>query len=81
MDALAVAALILFVLLLVACAKKREQRKHRKHGEPMSGPANIQLYDIPLWYPNFVAKTLMKWDGDKRCAAYCGQEPCAIWCR
>lgn len=46
-----------------------------------AGPYNLQLYDYPYLYPKFEAPAALSWDGDRRCAAYCAQSPCTLWCR
>ena len=43
---------------------------------------NIGLYDHPYKnYPVYAGREDTLWDWDRRCAAYCQQPPCTIWCR
>ncbi len=45
------------------------------------GPYNIQLYDRPYYYPRWEGNHNLWWDTNARCAAYCTQSPCVVWCR
>ena len=47
-----------------------------------SGPHNIGLYDQPYTnYPSYEGRGATKWDSDRRCAAFCQNSPCTVWCR
>jgi hypothetical protein len=39
------------------------------------------LYDRPRVFPLYTARPLLAFDPEGRCAAWCGQRPCAVWCR
>jgi hypothetical protein len=77
--ALLTALVIALVLLIVWLA--RAPRARRRGDSYCPGPYNIALYDWPYFYPAYVARASVEWDGDKRCASYCQQPPCVVWCR
>jgi len=82
------AAILVVLVLLIAWAVWRHEanegfhrgRRHCRGGQ-CSGPHNIGLYDYPYKYPSYEGRSAIRWDGDRRCVAYCGQSPCTIWCR
>lgn len=75
LAAAVVAAFALWCHLAVRCPLRRPQGF-------CPGPHNITLYDRPhLGYPVYEGRAATVWDGDQRCAAYCAQSPCAVWCR
>ncbi|MDE2095892.1 MAG: hypothetical protein KGL39_01445 [Patescibacteria group bacterium] len=74
-------ALVLALIVITTLSSAGPARLRRLGRSTMSGPYNIQLYDVPLYYPDYVGRAATSWDGDKRCAAYCEKEPCAVWCR
>lgn len=42
-------------------------------GLDLTGPDNIQLYELPLKYPAVMGKRAVEWSGDNRCVSYCSQ--------
>ena len=42
--------------------------------------SNVQLYDYPYQYPEYVEAPLLAWNGDKNCTAFCSNPPCTVWC-
>lgn len=75
---------IIIVLLLAAAAwhgRKASQAAKQRAGY-CPGPGNVNLYDSPYKnYATYEGRGAAWWDGDKRCAAFCQQSPCAVWCR
>jgi hypothetical protein len=78
-GALLAAAAIIAILALAAAWRARRG----KEASPFcSGPYNIGVYDSPYTnYPVYDGRASVRWDVDGRCAAYCSQLPCAVWCR
>jgi hypothetical protein len=72
-----------FLALLLLAAVFMLWRKNPLLGEGYCpGPSNITLYDAPYkGYPTYEGRGATWWDGDRRCAAYCQQSPCVVWCR
>ena len=76
-DAAVLTALVVVLTLLYAWYAHRRARDRY-----CSGPRNITLYDHPYKnYPSYEGRGATWWDGDRRCAAFCQQSPCAVWCR
>ena len=88
-DAAILTALLVALLLVIAWharsgkkATRTTPNGFRNFGPARAGPYNIGLYDRPYEdYPFYEGRAETAWDGDRRCAAYCGQSPCTIWCR
>ena len=79
-DARALAALLVVVVLISIAAHWALKPRPREGVCP--GPHNINLYEVPhAGYPSYEGRGATRWDGTRRCAAYCQQSPCAIWCR
>jgi hypothetical protein len=78
-DAAILTAIALVIILLIAWYMHRHGGSQSGY---CSGPSNIGLYDHPYLYPaaNEGRQTVC-WDGDRRCAAFCQQSPCTVWCR
>ncbi len=79
-TAIAIAIIVALTIAIVAAYRARA-RAHRK-SRYCPGPNNVGLYDKPYKnYPTYEGRGATWWDGDRRCAAFCQQSPCAVWCR
>jgi hypothetical protein len=71
---LAVAVVTVIAVAAVIAAPGREG-----YGK---APYNLGVYDQPHRnYPRYEGRAAVNWDPDNRCAAYCTQPPCTVWCR
>jgi hypothetical protein len=82
-DAALLTALVLvFVLVLAAWHVRKVMGAGGPRARYCPGPGNLNLYDRPYEnYPTYEGRGATWWDGDRRCAAFCQQSPCAVWCR
>jgi hypothetical protein len=77
-EAVLLTSLLIIIVLALAWYSHREGQRG---GTFCPGPYNIGLYDSPHFYPTYEGRDSVEWDGDRRCATYCQQEPCVVWCR
>ena len=78
-DAIVLTVIVMIVVLVIAWYARARASKGDGY---CPGPGNINLYDHPYKnYPTYEGRGATWWDGDRHCAAYCGQSPCAVWCR
>ncbi len=81
-DALVLAVVVVLLILVVAWYEHRRGAPASAQSGFCAGPHNIGLYDWPYKnYPTYEGRGATWWDGDRRCAAYCQQSPCTVWCR
>jgi hypothetical protein len=80
LDALILCALVVVILIITMWFCRRHKNKASTF--LTGGPYNIGLNDETYHhYPYYAGQAETRWDGDRRCVAYCEQEPCTIWCR
>ena len=82
-TAIIIVIILILAVLFVAFSDKIFRGKKDKYCGSIydMGPYNIQLYDKPYYYPKWEGNHQLWWDTNARCAAYCAQTPCTIWCR
>lgn len=78
-DAAALTAALVVALLAAAWWYGRPSAEGLC-GRP-AGPDNLQTYDSPYVYPRLFAERAAAGDVNNRCTLFCGQLPCARWCR
>ncbi|HVE13176.1 MAG TPA: hypothetical protein VNI01_07275 [Elusimicrobiota bacterium] len=71
MDAVGLALIAVLGLVLVVALRPRRA----------SFRAAPVFYDRPRVYPLYTARPLLAFDPAGRCAAWCSQRPCTVWCR
>ena len=84
-DAALLTAIVILVVLVAAWYSHRHSHDKGEDGESEAfcpGPHNVNTYDHPYKnYPSYEGRGASWWDGDHRCASYCAQSPCTVWCR
>ena len=80
-DAALLTAILVVIILIVAWFTHRGGGGGGGDEAFCPGPHNINLYDHPYRYPTYEGRGASWWDGDRRCASYCQQSPCVVWCR
>ncbi len=78
------AALLVLLLVLVGatalCQRGWGAPRSRFCDRGAAGPYNIQLYDTPRVYPRYQSRPYYAALGSERCAAYCREDDCTVWC-
>lgn len=74
MDRWGAAVFVVLVVLAVGALARRRDAFG-------AAPYNLQLYDVPYFYPHVPGLEMASWDGDKRCYVNCSVPPCTMWCK